>query len=140
MEAREEFRPPPYRPRLDAFETAHEGHSRLGNNDQSSYRSHFHRTRNPTFTANGVSAPTYCQPITTVTATASVTVAVHPPIPSQNAFGGYPHYEEYSETKAGAFVDPHVPFDASYKRDSKVEVLELEDDECETQSNGNRTH
>lgn len=140
LEAREEFRPPPYRPRLDAFETAHEGHSRLGNNDQSSYRSHFHRTRNPTFTANGVSAPTYCQPITTVTATASVTVAVHPPIPSQNAFGGYPHYEEYSETKAGAFVDPHVPFDASYKRDSKVEVLELEDDECETQSNGNRTH
>uniref|UniRef100_UPI00398F6AC7 protein patched homolog 1 n=1 Tax=Pristiophorus japonicus TaxID=55135 RepID=UPI00398F6AC7 len=141
LEAKEGFRPPPYGPRMDAFETAHEGHYRLSNRDRSSHRSRSHKTRNPAFTATGASAPTYCQPITTVTATASVTVAVHPPIPSQNVFGGYPHYEGYSETDEGAFVDPHVPFDARYeRRDSKVEVLELQDVECETKSNGNRTH
>ncbi|GCB64590.1 protein patched homolog 1 isoform X1 [Scyliorhinus torazame] len=141
LEAREGFRPPLCRPRTDAFETAREGHSRLSNRDRQSHRSRSQKTRNPTFTATGAAAPTYCQPITTVTATASVTVAVHPPIPNQNVFGGYPHYEGYSETDEGAFVDPHVPFDACCeRRNSKVEVLELQDVECETPSNGNRTH
>ncbi|XP_048383214.1 protein patched homolog 1 isoform X1 [Stegostoma tigrinum] len=141
LEAREGFRPPPYKPRMDAFETTREGHFKLGNRNHPTHRSCSHKTRNPTFTATGATAPTYCQPITTVTATASVTVAVHPPISNHKVFGGYPHREGYSGTDDGAFVDPHVPFNAHYERtNSKVEVLELQDVDCETPRNGNKTH
>uniref|UniRef100_A0A4W3IFK5 Patched 1 n=1 Tax=Callorhinchus milii TaxID=7868 RepID=A0A4W3IFK5_CALMI len=129
-DVRDTVRPPPCRPRTDAFETGPEGHSGSSHTDRSSHKSRSHKTRNSAFTATGAAAPTYCQPITTVTATASVTVAVHPPMPNQNVYGGYQHYEGFSETDEGAFADPHVPFDARHeRRDSKVEILELQDSE-----------
>lgn len=87
--------------------------------------------------------PGYRQPITTVTASASVTVAVHPPPmpgpgPGRNPRGGLcPGYEGYPETDHGLFEDPHVPFHVRCeRRDSKVEVIELQDVECEEQPRG----
>lgn len=93
----------------------------------------------------GSYVPSYCQPITTVTASASVTVAVHPlPGPGRNPRGGscpgyenYPEadlgvYESYPETDRSLFEDPHVPFHVRCeRRDSKMEVIELQDVECE---------
>lgn len=89
----------------------------------------------------GSSLPGYCQPITTVTASASVTVAVHPqpaPGPGRNPRGGLcPGYEDYPETDPGPFEDPHVPFSVRCeRRDSKVEVIELQDVECEERPRG----
>ncbi|XP_051007102.1 protein patched homolog 1 [Acomys russatus] len=132
---REGLRPPPYRPRRDAFEVSAEGHSGPSNRDRSGLRgARSHNPRNPTSTAVGSSVPSYCQPITTVTASASVTVAVHPPPgPGRNPRGGpCPGYESYPETDHGVFEDPHVPFHVRCeRRDSKVEVIELQDVECE---------
>lgn len=132
---REGLRPPPYRPRRDAFEIPSEGHSGPSNRDRSGPRgARSHKPRNPASTALGSSVPSYCQPITTVTASASVTVAVHPPPgPGQNLRGGLcPGFEGYPETDAGLFEDPHVPFHVRCeRRDSKVEVIELQDVECE---------
>lgn len=132
---REGLRPPPYRPRRDAFEISTEGHSGPSNRDRSGPRgARSHNPRNPTSTAMGSSVPSYCQPITTVTASASVTVAVHPPPgPGRNPRGGpCPGYESYPETDHGVFEDPHVPFHVRCeRRDSKVEVIELQDVECE---------
>ncbi|KAG3293553.1 protein patched homolog 1 isoform X1 [Ictidomys tridecemlineatus] len=137
--AREGLRPPPYRPRRDAFEIPTEGHSGPSNRDRSGPRgARSHNPRNPASTALGSSVPGYCQPITTVTASASVTVAVHPPPvpgpgPGRNPRGGLcPGYEGYPETDPGLFEDPHVPFHVRCeRRDSKVEVIELQDVECE---------
>ncbi|XP_064411641.1 protein patched homolog 1 [Latimeria chalumnae] len=136
-ESREGLRPPPYRPRTDAFETATEGHSGPSNRDRSGNRSRTHNTRNAAFTATGASLPAYCQPITTVTASASVTVAVHPAVHSHNnPCGGFPSYEGYHETAEGQVEDPHVPFNVRYeRRDSKVEVVELQDVDCEERTN-----
>ncbi|CAH6795737.1 Ptch1 [Phodopus roborovskii] len=132
---REGLRPPPYRPRRDAFEISTEGHSGPSNRDRSGPRgARSHNPRNPTSTAMGSSVPSYGQPITTVTASASVTVAVHPPPgPGRNPRGGpCPGYESYPETDHGVFEDPHVPFHVRCeRRDSKVEVIELQDVECE---------
>ncbi|XP_074851224.1 protein patched homolog 1 isoform X2 [Carettochelys insculpta] len=140
-EPREGLRPPPYRPRRDAFEISTEGHSGPSNRDRSSHRARSHNIRSPAFTAMGASGPAYCQPITTVTASASVTVAVHPAVHSHNSHGGgFPSYEGYHETDHGAFEDPHVPFNIRCERqNSKVEVIELQDVECEERTNGNRS-
>ncbi|XP_045081709.1 protein patched homolog 1 isoform X1 [Coregonus clupeaformis] len=147
---------PPARPRMDAFETATEaaGHYSSGGHFGSAghrERSAGHRTRpshnprpnhhqphhpNPT--------PTYCQPITTVTASASVTVAVHSaPPPTQSPTSSYPgHTAANSYHTAGgaepepAFQDPHVPLEVHIshrgtKMEAKVEAMELQDVECE---------
>ncbi|XP_038259048.1 protein patched homolog 1 isoform X2 [Dermochelys coriacea] len=138
-ELREGVRPPPYRPRRDAFEISTEGHSGPSNRDRSGHRARSHNIRSPAFTAMGTSVPAYCQPITTVTASASVTVAVHPAVHSHSSHGGgFPSYEGYHETDHGTFEDPHVPFNVRCeRRNSKVEVIELQDVECEERTNGN---
>ncbi|XP_039736394.1 protein patched homolog 1 isoform X2 [Pteropus medius] len=139
---REGLRPPPYRPRRDAFEISTEGHSGPSNRDRMGPRgARSHNPRHPAFTAMGSSVPGYCQPITTVTASASVTVAVHPqptPGPGRNPRGGLcPGYEDYPEMDPGLFEDPHVPFSVRCeRRDSKVEVIELQDVECEERPRG----
>ncbi|XP_047382143.1 protein patched homolog 1 isoform X3 [Sciurus carolinensis] len=141
---REGLRPPPYRPRRDAFEIPTEGHSGPSNRDRLGPRgARPHNPRNPASTALGSSVPGYCQPITTVTASASVTVAVHPPPvpgpgPGRNPRGGLcPGYEGYPETDPGLFEDPHVPFHVRCeRRDSKVEVIELQDVDCEERTWG----
>uniref|UniRef100_A0A8C8SC15 Patched 1 n=1 Tax=Pelusios castaneus TaxID=367368 RepID=A0A8C8SC15_9SAUR len=141
-ELREGLRPPPYRPRRDAFEISTERHSGPSNRDRSSHRARSHNIRNPAFSAMGASVPAYCQPITTVTASASVTVAVHPAVHSHNSHGGgFPSYEGYHETDHGSFEDPHVPFNVHCeRRNSKVEVIELQDVECEERTNGNSSN
>ncbi|KAJ6669628.1 hypothetical protein lerEdw1_000177 [Lerista edwardsae] len=138
-EQREGLRPPPYWPRRDAFETSTDGHSCPSNRDCSSNRARSQNIRSPPFTPTGSSAPAYCQPITTVTASASVTVAVHPAVHSHNMRGGgFPSYEGYHETDHGQFEDPHVPFNVRCeRRNSKVEVIELQDVECEERTRGN---
>ncbi|XP_036712333.1 protein patched homolog 1 isoform X2 [Balaenoptera musculus] len=145
---RECLRPPPYRPRRDAFEISTEGHSGPSNRDRTGPRgTRSHNPRHPAFTATGSSVPSYCQPITTVTASASVTVAVHPPPapgpgPGRNPRGGLrPGYEDYPETDHGLFEDPHVPFNVRCeRRDPKVEVIELQDVECEERRRGSSSN
>ncbi|XP_025137785.1 protein patched homolog 1 isoform X2 [Bubalus kerabau] len=147
---RECLRPPPYKPRRDAFEISTEGHSGPSNRDRTGprgARSHNPRHHNPAFTAMGSSMPSYCQPITTVTASASVTVAVHPPPapgpgPSRNPRSGLcPGYEDYPETDHGLFEDPHVPFNVRCeRREPKVEVIELQDVECEERRHGSSSN
>ncbi|XP_003761358.3 protein patched homolog 1 isoform X1 [Sarcophilus harrisii] len=143
-DSREGLRPPPYRPRRNAFEISTEGHSGPSNRDRTGHRgARFHNPRNPAFTAMGTSVPGYCQPITTVTASASVTVAVHPPsMHSRNLRGGScPSYEGYHETDHGVFEDPHVPFNVRCeRRNSKIEVIELQDVECEERTRGNSSN
>ncbi|XP_040051815.2 protein patched homolog 1 isoform X2 [Gasterosteus aculeatus] len=141
--------PPPARPRTDAFETATEagGHrgshahrersaGRRARSSHSSQPNHHHLPHhhpNP--------AP-YCQPITTVTASASVTVAVHPaPLSNQGppapSYPGFSATDSYcpSGTEEGpepAFPDPHVPLDThAGARGVNVEAMELQDWEFE---------
>ncbi|XP_054444067.1 protein patched homolog 1 isoform X2 [Pteronotus mesoamericanus] len=143
---RESSRPPPYRPRRDAFEMSTEGHSGPSNRDRMGPRgARSHNPRHPVFTAMGSSVPSYCQPITTVTASASVTVAVHPPPapgPGRNPRGGLcPGYEDYPQMDPRLFEDPHVPFNVRCeRRDSKVEVIELQDVECEERPRGSSSN
>ncbi|XP_054666894.1 protein patched homolog 1 isoform X5 [Grus americana] len=141
-EVREGLRPPPYRPRRDAFEISTEGHSGPSNRDRSGHRARSHNMRSPAFGAVGAAGPAYCQPITTVTASASVTVAVHPAVHSHSSRGGsFPSYEGYHEADHGPFEDPHVPFNVRCeRRNSKVEVIELQDVECEERIPGNSSH
>lgn len=138
-EAREGLRPPPYRPRRDAFEISTEGHSGPSNRDRLGHRARSHNLRSPAFGTVGAAGPAYCQPITTVTASASVTVAVHPAVHSHSSRGGsFPSYEGCHEADHGPFEDPHVPFNVRCeRRDSKVEVVELQDVECEERIPGN---
>lgn len=133
----EGLRPPPYQPRRDAFEIPPERSSAPGPQGARS-----HSTRHPAFTARGSNMPGYCQPITTVTASASVTVAVHPPGPmpgsSWKPRGGLcTSYEDYPEAGPGLFDDPHVPLNVRCeRRTSKIEVIELQDVECEETARG----
>ncbi|XP_039946611.1 protein patched homolog 1 isoform X2 [Hirundo rustica] len=138
-EAREGPRPPPYRPRRDAFEISTEGHSGLNNRDRLGHRAHSHGVRSPAFGATGATGAAYCQPITTVTASASVTVAVHPPLHSHSSRGAsFPSCEGHHEAGHAPFEDPHVPFNVRCeRRNSKVEVIELQDVECEERIPGN---
>ncbi|XP_063278486.1 protein patched homolog 1 [Prinia subflava] len=135
-EAREGPRPPPYRPRRDAFEMSTEGHSGPSSRDRLGHKAHSHSVRSPAFGAAGAA---YCQPITTVTASASVTVAVHPALHSHSSRGAsFPPYEGHHEAGHAPFEDPHVPFNVRCeRRNSKVEVIELQDVECEERTPGN---
>ncbi|KAM6965316.1 protein patched homolog 1 [Aplochiton taeniatus] len=138
---------PPARPRMDAFETAteaggHHGSHGPGHRDRSAGhrarpcrnpRSNHHLPPHPN------SAP-YCQPITTVTASASVTVAVHSaPLstqaPPSSSYPGYTAADSYhtagspaaSEAEPG-FQDPHVPLDGHARhRGAKMDAMELQD-------------
>ncbi|KAM4639663.1 protein patched homolog 1 isoform 2-T2 [Amazona ochrocephala] len=138
-EAREGLRPPPYRPRRDAFEISTEGHSGPSNRDRLGHKTRSHNIRSPAFSTLGTAGPAYCQPITTVTASASVTVAVHPAVHSHSSRGGsFPSYEGHHEADHGPFEDPHVPFNVRCeRRNSKVEVIELQDVECEERTPSN---
>uniref|UniRef100_A0A8C4FC94 Patched 1 n=1 Tax=Dicentrarchus labrax TaxID=13489 RepID=A0A8C4FC94_DICLA len=144
--------PPPARPRMDAFETAteagghygshsHREHSaghraRSSHNPQPNHHLPHHHHPNPT---------PYCQPITTVTASASVTVAVHPaPLSNQSSpassYPGYTATDSYCpsgpEEPGPAFQDPHVPLDThTGARGVKVESMELQDLEFEAAEN-----
>uniref|UniRef100_A0A3Q2YC48 Patched 1 n=1 Tax=Hippocampus comes TaxID=109280 RepID=A0A3Q2YC48_HIPCM len=116
--------PPPGRPRTDAFETSTEAGAHFGAHG---HREHFagHRGRAPPHHPN-----TYGQPITTVTASASVTVAVHPP---GSSYPGYAATDTYRQEEAqSSFQDPHVPADLhTGARGSTVEPMELQDLEFE---------
>ncbi|XP_044129409.1 protein patched homolog 1 isoform X2 [Bufo gargarizans] len=137
-ESREQTRPPPYRPRRDAFESSTENHAGPSTRDRSGHRPHVQSNRRTAFVPAGTSVPAYCQPITTVTASASVTVAVHPSACSHNNRGSYPFYSGYHEDDHGPYEDPHVPFNVRYeRRDSKVEVIELQDVDCEERTQRN---
>lgn len=138
LETREGLHMPPRRPRRDAFEMSTEGHSVPSSREHSGHASHSQNIRNPAFTAMGACGQAYCQPITTVTASASVTVTVHPSLHSHNSCGGFPSYESYHEMDPRAFHDPHVPFNVRHeRRNSKVEVIELQDVECEEKTQRN---
>ncbi|XP_043915260.1 protein patched homolog 1 [Protopterus annectens] len=129
-ESREGLQKPPCKPRMDAFESSAEGHSGPSNRERIGHGAHSYSTRNAAFPAMGASVPAYCQPITTVTASASasVTVAVHPAVHSSNSYGGFSSHERSHRMSSEPFEDPHVPFNVRYnKRDSKVEVVELQD-------------
>ncbi|NWV35671.1 PTC1 protein, partial [Grantiella picta] len=132
-EAREGPRPPPYRPRRDAFEISTDGHSGPSNRDRLGHKARCHSVRSPAFGAAGAAGAAYCQPITTVTASASVTVAVHPALHSHSPRGAsFASYEGHHEAGHAPFEDPHVPFNVRCeRRNSKVEVIELQDVECE---------
>ncbi|XP_028980455.2 protein patched homolog 1 isoform X2 [Esox lucius] len=140
--------PPPDHPRTDAFETATDAGSHptptshrersAGPRARPSHnpRPNHHQPHHP------YPAPTYCQPITTVTASASVTVAVHSaPLPNQSPASSYPGHtaaESYHTAGAAepAFQDPHVPLEVHMcrrrtKMDTSVESMELQDMECE---------
>ncbi|XP_057354475.1 protein patched homolog 1 isoform X2 [Manis pentadactyla] len=124
-------RPPPYRPRRDAFEVSAEGPS-PGSRDRAGPRgTRSHHTQHPAFTTTG-----YCQPVTTVTASASVTVAVRPPPAHSWSPQGVP-CPEVCGPGCGPFEDPHVPSSVHCRRrGSKVEVIELQDVECEERPRG----
>ncbi|NWU42214.1 PTC1 protein, partial [Hylia prasina] len=138
-EAREGLRPPPYRPRRDAFEISTEGHPGPSSRDRLGHKAHSHSVRSPAFGAAGATGSAYCQPITTVTASASVTVAVHPALHGHSSRGAsFPSYEGHHEAGRAPFEDPHVPFNVRCeRRNSKVEVIELQDVECEERIPGN---
>uniref|UniRef100_A0A8C7M3K4 SSD domain-containing protein n=1 Tax=Oncorhynchus mykiss TaxID=8022 RepID=A0A8C7M3K4_ONCMY len=129
---------PPARPRM-AFETE-AGERSAGHRTRPSHnpRPNHHQPQhsNP--------APTYCQPITTVTASASVTIAVHstsPPTQSPtSSHPGHTAADSYHTARgaepAPAFQHPHVPLEVhtgcrGTKMDTKVEAMELQDVECE---------
>lgn len=124
-------RPPPYRPRRDAFEVSAEGPS-PGSRDRAGPRgTRSHHAQHPAFATTG-----YCQPVTTVTASASVTVAVRPPPAHSWSPQGVP-CPEVCGAGCGPFEDPHVPSSIHCgRRGSKVEVIELQDVECEEQPLG----
>ncbi|XP_062369046.1 protein patched homolog 1 [Cinclus cinclus] len=137
--AREGPRPPPYRPRRDAFEISTEGHPAAGSRDRLGHKARSHSLRSPAFGPAGAAGAAYCQPITTVTASASVTVAVHPALHGHGSHGaGFPAYDGHREAGHAPFEDPHVPFNVRCeRRNSKVEVIELQDVECEERIPGN---
>lgn len=139
--------PPPARPRMDAFETATEAG---GHHGSQSHREHSagHRgrsTQNPQpnhhLPHHHPNTAPFCQPITTVTASASVTVAVQPaPLSGQGL--GYtatdnfcpsgPEEPEGQQEPEPTFQDPHVPlYTHTGARGVKVEAVELQDLEFE---------
>ncbi|XP_048395423.2 protein patched homolog 1 [Stegostoma tigrinum] len=106
------------------------------NSSRSQHRSRNNRTHHPrtTLPAYSTSVPGPSNPFTTVTATASVTLAVHPSVPQ--TFKGYTH-EGFEDSEPECFEEPHIT--SSYVNhqkttDSKVEIFELQDVECEERS------
>lgn len=128
--------PPPAHPRMDAFETATEAGGPHGHREHSAgHRGRHTHGRHPPNPAP------FCQPITTVTASASVTVAVHSaPVSSQSPSATYPGYaaaDSYQPSSPSPepeppYQDPHVPLDtpAGGRRD-RVKAMELQDLEFE---------
>lgn len=114
--------PHPYCPCRDTFEISAERQSGPSNRGCLGHKAHSHNMRSPVFGAMSASGPAYCQPITTVTASASVTVAVHSVVHNHNSWGGsFLSYKGYYEADHGPFEDPHMPFDVWYeRRNSKV--------------------
>ncbi|KAF4796003.1 hypothetical protein TURU_088131 [Turdus rufiventris] len=108
-------------------------HTGPSNRDCLGHKAFSYNIKSPVFGAMSGSEPVYCQPITTVTASASVTIAVHSIIHNYNSWvGRFPLYKGYYESDPGPFEDPHVPFDVWYeRRNSKMQVIELQDLECE---------
>ncbi|CAL9707976.1 unnamed protein product [Knipowitschia caucasica] len=127
--------PPPARPRMDAFESATEagGHREHSSGPRAPSSHHLHH-----------------QPITTVTASASVTVAVHPAPPTTTSYPSYTATDSYSSGSprgpGHTFHDPHVPLDPQSgargsrepresresrepreSRESRPEAMELQD-------------
>ncbi|XP_016150899.1 protein patched homolog 1 [Sinocyclocheilus grahami] len=129
--------PPPHRPRMDAFETSTEPGGCSGPNHRERSGAHRPRSHNLyTHPSHPSTGPSYCQPITTVTASASVTVAVHSGMPGQSpAYPSYPSNDSYHTSEDvytdPHFSDPHVPFDKS-SDSSKTEGMELQDLEYDT--------
>uniref|UniRef100_A0A3Q1IQ49 SSD domain-containing protein n=1 Tax=Anabas testudineus TaxID=64144 RepID=A0A3Q1IQ49_ANATE len=147
--------PPPAHPRMDAFETATEagGHySSHGHREHSAghrARSSHNQQPNHHLPHHHPNPTPYCQPITTVTASASVTVAVHPPplsnqSPPASSYTGYTATDNYCSSgpvdPEPVFQDPHVPLDThTGARGVKVETMELQDLEFEAaESNSGR--
>uniref|UniRef100_A0A671LH12 Protein patched homolog 1-like n=1 Tax=Sinocyclocheilus anshuiensis TaxID=1608454 RepID=A0A671LH12_9TELE len=128
---------PPHRPRMDAFETSTEPGGCSGPNHRERSGAHRPRSHNLyTHPSHPSTGPAYCQPITTVTASASVTVAVHSGMPGQSpAYPSYPSNDSYHTSEDvytdPHFSDPHVPFDKS-SDSSKTEGIELQDLEYDT--------
>uniref|UniRef100_A0A3Q3JVI2 SSD domain-containing protein n=1 Tax=Monopterus albus TaxID=43700 RepID=A0A3Q3JVI2_MONAL len=124
---------PPAHPRMDAFETATEAGGHYPNH----HPPHHHTNPTP-----------YCQPITTVTASASVTVAVHPPplsnqSPSTSSYQGYTATDSYRPSglaeQEPVFPDPHVPLDThTGDRGAKGEAMELQDLDLEAVDSNSR--
>ncbi|XP_062240828.1 protein patched homolog 1 [Platichthys flesus] len=139
--------PPPARPRMDAFETPTEAGGHYGSNSHREHsagnraRSSHNPQPNHHLPHHHPNSTQYCQPITTVTASASVTVAVHPaPLsnqgPSTSSYPGYTATDSYCpsgpEAPEAAFQDPHVPLDTQTgSRGDTVEAMELQDLEFE---------
>ncbi|MEQ2167376.1 hypothetical protein GOODEAATRI_003611, partial [Goodea atripinnis] len=143
---------PPAHPRIDAFETATEAggqhgsrsyreHS-AGHSAHSSHNSqpHHHQQHHHHLPHQNTNNAPFCQPITTVTASASVTVAVHPaPFSGQGPVSSFPEYtatDSYCpsgpQEPEPAFQDPHVPlYTHTGTREAKVETVELQDLESE---------
>lgn len=83
--------------------------------------------------------------ITTVMASASVTVTVHPPPvpgPTQDPQAGLCTGQEgYPGTDHGLFMGPHLLFQVQGERTNlKVEVIELQDVECEEWPRGSSSN
>lgn len=126
--------PPPAHPRTDAFQTATEAGARREHLPGPRHRSSHHL---------------HHQPITTVTASASVTVAVHPAPPSTSSYPSYTATDSYSSAgprePEHPFHDPHVPLDSQSgargtrgDRTSRLEAMELQDLEFEVREQSSR--
>uniref|UniRef100_A0AAY4A8A6 SSD domain-containing protein n=1 Tax=Denticeps clupeoides TaxID=299321 RepID=A0AAY4A8A6_9TELE len=135
--------PPPHRPRVDAFETSTPRAGGRNTDCPPSHNREHQRSRVHHHTPSTRSFPStpYCQPITTVTASASVTVAVHtpsypPPHPSSDGYGGRSFEEVYRSADGASFQDPHVPMnEPCSQRGSQPQSMELQDLEFGCQSN-----
>lgn len=142
--------PPPSCPRMDAFEAAtepgnhHGSHSHrersAGHRGRSSHNHQSHHHPPPLH----LNPTPFCQPITTVTASASVTVAVHQgPLSGLDPVSphlGHAATDSYSSTgpeqPEPAFQDPHVPlYTYTGARGVQEEAVELQDLEFEAAEN-----
>ncbi|XP_035377863.1 protein patched homolog 1 isoform X2 [Electrophorus electricus] len=138
--------PPPQRPRTDAFQTTNKVGGHYGPRERSAGRQPRPHNPYPHPTNPPPPGPAYCQPITTVTASASVTVAVHSGVPGQSpAYPCYTSSDSYRSPEEGypdaRFPDPHVPFEESHHGgDSKLEGMELQDLELDSPRDHHNSH
>lgn len=97
---------------------------------RSQHRSRNSRTHHPRTTLPSYSTGVFgsSNPFTTVTATASVTLSVHPSVPQ--TFKGYTH-EGFEDSESDCFEIPSPYVNHEKTMDSKEELFELEDAECE---------
>ncbi|KAK1801264.1 hypothetical protein P4O66_022958 [Electrophorus voltai] len=145
-EAASSVPPPPQRPRTDAFQTTNKVGGHYGPRERSAGRQPRPHNPYPHPTNPPPPGPAYCQPITTVTASASVTVAVHSGVPGQSpAYPCYTSSDSYRSPEEGypdaRFPDPHVPFEESHHGgDSKLEGMELQDLELDSPRDHHNSH